>query len=318
MFVALEGADGTGKSSLAEAIAQRLAKTRPEQGVAVHHHGPPVKSPLEEYGYDYEGYRAGDGNLIVDRLHYGPLVYSQLYRKTGPYGELGLAGFRWVELLLMARGCRTFIVDQEVDVLQERLERRGEDFIDLKDLAFIRNRYLELSRLGASVSGVVTPEGDTTDIEEMIIEACTAYSYFSEWAVDVPSYVGHTQPRAVLVGEKRGGKPPHETEGAFMPTQRTNSGSYLLEALPDPYWKSIGLMNGCEHDPGLVRAAVPTTKFVALGQKAHQVLEKGGIPHATVPHPQKVKRFHHKMKEEYGQLIEQVTGTEEDRLSWPN
>jgi thymidylate kinase len=319
MWAIFEGSDGSGKSSLAEAVAERIRTTRPDEKVEVHHKGPPEGSVLKAYYYDYEDFRPGDHHIISDRHHLGELVYAQIYRKQGPYGALGKAGFRWTEMFIMARGARTFFVDQPVDILDERVNQRGDTFIDIKDLARIRNRYLDVEKEVASSSGIVMPEGDTTEIQDYVIEAGLAYAHFSTWTAAVPSYVGHTQPSAVLVGEKRGGKPPYETRGAFMPTGRGNSGTYLLEALTDPFWKSVGLVNGLEDDPGLVRASVPTARFVALGAKASKRLTQGSIPHGLAPHPQYVKRFHNKMQAEYGQFLEDVAyGKTEGRLSWPN
>jgi hypothetical protein len=109
----------------------------------------------------------------------------------------------------------------------------------------------------------------------------------------------------------------HTTGTAFMPYPAT-SGSYLLGALlTTPLLPRATLANACDvDDPVALHYALGNPDVIALGRAAHLRLADAGISHATVPHPQFVRRFHHRESERYGKLIESLVGTRENQLSW--
>lgn len=80
MFIALEGPDGAGKSTLAQAIADATP------GTEIVHFSQLKQNPLDEYVYALEDYSPGKGgNLVTDRWHIGEDIYGPLYR-----GESGM------------------------------------------------------------------------------------------------------------------------------------------------------------------------------------------------------------------------------------
>jgi thymidylate kinase len=318
VWIGLEGTDGVGKSTLAEAVRDLLE--RKFGSATLIHHGPPEKSVLEEYATDLEG-REGE-NIVLDRHHMGTLVYAPLYRDTGPWGELGVAGFRWVEKFLEARGTSFFVVDLPYDVVKRRLETRGEDYLQSHHVEGVLERFREVNGLSILTPGsVFTPSQELRHVPgmaELIVEHALRHASGYDALRAFPSYVGGLHPDVLLVGEKRGGRPPFESAACFMPV-KNRSGAYFWEALPDPYWRRVGVVNAREDDSVLdLWNLLDNPSVVALGREASRALTKLAIPHAGAPHPQAIKRFHSRQQQDYGRFIADITGTKEQRFQWPN
>jgi hypothetical protein len=136
------------------------------------------------------------------------------------------------------------------------------------------------------------------------------------------TYIGSTRPEVVLCGEDRNGD--DRFQSCFVPFKST-SGHYLLAVLT-PLLRSgriqIGFTNVCEPDDVLTSfggsrdLSDSDLRRVALGRKASDRLHGLGLEHAAVPHPQYVRRFHHKAWLEYMMLIEEAISIGGDHLSW--
>ena len=136
--------------------------------------------------------------------------------------------------------------------------------------------------------------------------------------VEWPSYIGVPRPNVLLVGERKNPTNPAKSDAAFMPDHTGRAGTFLLEALPEHFWKGVGITNAYETNdfPRLVET-LDTPPIVALGRSASDLLLDLDIEHGAVPHPSYVQRFHRKKKEEYGELIRAVASNGEVHLSWP-
>lgn len=318
LFAIIEGVDGSGKSSLAEAVAAEIERRHPGDKVEIHHKSPPEQPVLKEYALDYEFYRPGNGHHIVaDRHHMGELTYAPIYRKTGPFGDLGVAGFRWVEMMLLARGARTWIADLPLETIRERLGIRGEDYLKAEHVEQVWSRYREIADIAATFVSHVAPDGDTRSIVNLIVDTAERLEGETEYLYEWPTYIGLHRPTVLLVGEKKNGDGPHPSEACFMPDSPNRSGHFLLEALPEHFWKGVGIVNAYETDDfeRFLDITRPTS-MVALGKKASQFLDQFGLQHAAVPHPAYVKRFNRSKQTEYGELIEAVSKSGEVQLSW--
>lgn len=153
MIVVIEGADGTGKTTLARAVTDRL-------GAAYLHAGPPELHPLVSYTAPLEPL-ADRIDVVCDRWHLGELVYGPLYR-----GGPGLTDcqFGAVEDYLLAKGAVLVHCTGRSRDIARRLDQRGEDFLQPADLnrclnlfdkAVLRSR---LPRLTSVVGMEVTPD----------------------------------------------------------------------------------------------------------------------------------------------------------------
>lgn len=72
-YLIFEGADGTGKSTIAQAIARTT-------GWPLVHCGPPERLAWEEWVHQATTY--GEGPVIFDRLHVGSMVYGRTFRDS--------------------------------------------------------------------------------------------------------------------------------------------------------------------------------------------------------------------------------------------
>ena len=132
LFIVFEGVDGTGKSTLAKAIADKY-------GVEVTHND---KSLTYEEGkknsYDYIEKLKEMPFGVIDRLvHTGEAVYAPIYR-----GYTGIDYFNDLEEKMLEEFDILMVyVHAENDVIEERLKSRGEDYISLKDIDRLKGNY---------------------------------------------------------------------------------------------------------------------------------------------------------------------------------
>ncbi len=310
MFIILEGCDGVGKTTVAKDLRAELR----ERGyrVFVMHRGVPKRHVLDEYQYDVEGFRPGQGvGLIADRWHWGDIVYGELYRGASALGGTEGAGFRFVELFLRSRGAVTVLMTQTPDVVRTRLAARGEDYLKTEHIEHVLKRYDEVFS-AAMTSALTTSDPDVSAI-------ITHAEFWAEQAVDLapfPGYVGGRTPRVLLVGERRGNAST-ASQTAFRPTAKGNSAEWLLESLPASLWHEVGLVNAYEEDNmcGLleVLAAPPV---IALGKAASERLTELEIEHAGMPHPQYMRRFKNDQQLAYGQKLVSLIGKDAKEFSW--
>lgn len=319
MFIVLEGCDGTGKSTLAGAVAAEIMGRDPDCSVEEIHRGPLKRPPLDEYVHDVADYLPGGlRHIVADRWHWGEEIYGPIYRDKS---AMTLGQFRWVELWLASRGVDVWHVTQPLDRLQSRLQARGEDFLQADHVDLVRGMFEDLAGKSAVHTGTVMPDGDISLIVKQIVDRAEyTEREIGDRIVRFPSYVGRAVPHTLLVGEKRGGTPPYVTDSAFMAING-NSGDFLLSSLPDDdWWKGVALVNGVEEGDKLVQLVdeLAGPQVVALGRAASDVLLDLDIDHGGVPHPQFVRRFHNKRKAEYGRMIKQHAQTGEMKYSWPS
>lgn len=119
MLVLLDGPDGAGKTTLANAIADRVP------GTHIIKKNAPTLPALVEYTADLAKYSPGAGISVVgDRWHIGERVYGPLYR-----GGCSLSPVHWgaVESFLYGLGAFLTLVVADPRVLYDRLVARGED-----------------------------------------------------------------------------------------------------------------------------------------------------------------------------------------------
>jgi hypothetical protein len=317
MFIAFEGCDGTGKSSLAGAVAAEIMARDSDCSVHEIHRSQLKRPPLDEYVHDVSRYKPGTKNHVVaDRWHWGEEVYGPIYREKS---AATLAQFRWTEMWLASRGANVWHVTQPHDVLVKRLTERGEDYLRPEHVTLVQEMFADVAKASITHTADVSPEGDTSAMVKRIVDRAE-YTDRSVAAIqDFPSYVGPALPHTLLVGDKRGGPGPYVTKSAFMPVNG-NSADFLLSALPDDFWRGVGLVNANETGEALVPLldALCGPAVVALGRAASDTLLDLDIEHAGVPHPQFMRRFHNAKKTQYGMMIRENARTGEMKYSWQN
>lgn len=129
MIVLLEGPDGAGKTTLADAIEKECVN-RGWEAIRTHEGPPPETGSL--FQYYWHGLRFGDGRAvqIADRHHVGNLVYSTT-RHSRIRLSLGEA-IAINERIFASHGRIVFMVPPLITLL-ERLNGRGEEWPRLRD-----------------------------------------------------------------------------------------------------------------------------------------------------------------------------------------
>lgn len=324
-LILLEGVDGSGKTSLARDIVAELKKRYPNDKVDYLHAGPLKTDAYEAYLEPLKDYRPNSGvHYVLDRWHAGERIYGPLYRGKSKVDD---ATWVWLELKFAGLGMATFHVTQSLDVIRARLEARGEDFLKPEHVEHVHRAFFEhLTRdNSATFSLVVRPEGDNENLVSRII----AEAYLAELcAAETPrSYVGHAGAPYLLVGDRRGGPGPYPYDGAFRPVNG-NSATYLLQALYDaskgrhwelPSWQDFAFINSApDEEPQLLEEFQHHVALGVLGREAQKrvPLEVRGT--SWFPHPQYIRRFFNKRRDDYGQLILDNITSGEDLSTWPN
>ena len=328
MFIAIEGCDGSGKSSLISAIKEEIASSNSSAEIVMHHKGKPPQETrrclLYEYAIDYETVDFASTIHLADRWHWGERTYAPIKRphtnKDG-YGLLGVAGWRWVELFMQSRGMAQFYLYQKPEVIKNRLSARGDDFITLDEIDQIYNAYNLTAKSAALISETIIPgESSIADLPEFakhVIDIATAVAERARHLSKYPGYIGATKPSVLILGDKRNVVDVYgdETVLPFMPVN-SNSGEFLLEALPEQLWPSVGIVNANEissQDLMDLHVALGSPPIAALGRMAERAVLKTSIhvdDYVVMHHPQFVKRFKHSKKHEYGEAIARVSRKE--------
>lgn len=317
MLIIVEGADGVGKSTLVAQLADELARRLDRQHntrVRTIHRGTPRAHPLEEYEARLVDYRPGrDEHIICDRWHIGELVYPRFLGRPSQYDA---ACHRHVDLLLQSRGALVVYLEPPADIVRRWLTARtAPTDLDRQTL----ERYEELCSLFRHAIASCGTSHLSTDAPSLdrIIRLAELLEDHARRLNHLTTYVGPPRPDVLLFGETRGvnGRLAFGNLPAFVPTVGT-SGHYLLSHL-ETLTQRVGLANACDVDhPTNVWEVLNQPRTVALGQTAAKRLRYLGIKHGVVPHPQYVRRFHHRHGESYARLIQEVALTGEDMSRW--
>jgi hypothetical protein len=319
MFIVLEGTDASGKSTLAAEIKRQLLLKYGD--VTLFHKGKPEEETrrwaLNEYGISISTIDWTARHAIADRWHWGEITYAPLKRPqtcVEPYGGLlGVAGWRWIELFMASRGIAQFWVYQPLEVILERLEARGDDFVTAEELSVVLDGYTDAHSLVLHLDGTVCPPKnsleDNEDLAKALIQKAAKKAKLAEPLAAFPEYIGSPTADVLLVGDKRDDKTA--TILPFMPVD-SNSGDYLLKNLPEDFWRSVGLINVDDINGERLSDlwnVLGEPRIVALGRTAEQGLKDAGFSSPTynvVAHPQYVSQFHHHDGSAYGNAIKRL------------
>jgi len=321
-WIIVEGPTCSGKTTLYNEIDRRFGESGGE--INRIHMGRPDELTrgwvLERY---VTGWEASDADhVLADRWHWGEATYAPLYRpetNTDGFGLLGKAGWRWTEMFLASRGACVALLSADNDTLAERLKDRGDDHVqNLDELFQVSSLYNHARRESNTVAGVFDTSGEVdadayaTFIQTVLDEAQTRSERAADLNSRFPRYIGSQSPGVLLVGDERNiGRRGELTQLPFMPIDG-NSGEYLLNALPDMFWRTCGIINGNEDtDLAALVEALDNPRIVALGNNAQQALADAKIVAPKVPHPQHTRRFQHDRQKEYGQAMVAAANGEE-------
>lgn len=319
MLILCDGADGSGKSTLGARIVDELHGRYPNDTVELWHAGKPTNHPLDEYVTPLINYRPGRGHHIVcDRWHWGERVYPRVKGRTTQFDEPTL---RYTELFLQARGALGVHVWRDVTELQDVFRQRGEFVLTDGELNETQKLFTVAYNASSLTKQTVRP--DESDVVEYLIAEASRAELKARSVTNIVTYVGPPQADTLLLGDVRNAPITYPNGPAFMPFPAT-SGAFLMRALHesrmiDTLKGGLGIANACDVDSVAdIIASVQPYSIVTLGAHARDVVGDvmGSRPIGAVPHPQFVRRFHHKHCAEYGAAISDASYYRRDMRSW--
>lgn len=329
-FIAVEGMDGAGKSTLADALEAEVLRREPSATVIRLHRSRPVpptrRQVLDDYVLSLEREEPRDAGhwRIADRWHCGEAVYAGVKRPetdSNGFGLLGRSGWRWTEMFLRSRGAHLVWIKVSLELARRRIGVRGDDYVLDHELEALHAGYQRVMLDSVVTTSLVRgDELDTRRLAEDLVNFTTSVDRRSAHLRPFPEYVGSPGPRVLLVGDELNLNQLEASETAlpFMPVNG-NSGTWLLDALPEGFWPLVGLVNG--NHPGLDLAALHEAlgrpSVVALGRNAGSACDAAGVRAATVPHPQWARRFKHGDQAGYGRsIVDAALHEREEVATW--
>lgn len=325
-FVVLEGPDGSGKTTLANALIA--------VGFEYDHCGPPEKNARS---YFMDALERHSVPAVIDRLHVGSFVYGNVFRGMDDLSEFD---YWTIEGTLMANGAvliycspPTAVMDADIALgpdspdatIYENPDKQAEVRARYREFMNTRNRLINW-RYDWTIPGSL----------EQMVKRCRQFAdgrlAVRDYVDSVPALGNVVNPSFVFVGDQPGTRPRHlryAKERGYTPEQTQkfmrrlytmagldqvfgghSAGPYLHMALTSSgldIW-DYAVFNSVQLDGR--RLADFTTGWwhnvetVALGRNASAELTKAGITHRVVPHPQHVRRFHYKRVGDYGRALQ--------------
>lgn len=319
MILTLEGPDGAGKTTLADAVETAFREVFPGREVVRLHAGPPDppdRNAVEEYETGILRAMPADPEalLICDRWDIGEAVYGPILR-----GKSRLSGGQLlhVQLFLEGLGAKRVVLLPPWKTVLSRFKKRGDTLIDEDELWGIYEEYARLAPvLGCTVVRHAPPPPSFIEatLRNMRISA------FRGEALSrcVPGYAGPLWPLKVLAGDVRSPNhqlPEHQELGwvsAFTPLTE-GCALWLMNQLWDyapRIMAEVGLLNTGEPGMDLAYAdeVLGKPEWVALGHAAAGRLGKAGVPFTMAYHPQYVKRFRRNLPQTATYALELLDG----------
>jgi hypothetical protein len=162
VLIMLEGLDRTGKTTLGNAIAQRL-------GSPVIHKGQPKSDWYMEYVAPLAGYGPGL-DLVLDRWHWGEMVWPEVFDRPG---LMTMLDFRYADRVMSRLGGVAILGTGDIDALWEDALDSNEPITTLPDG---RAKFVDAARRFHAVAGTSTVpayEYDyraNTNLDEVVAE----------------------------------------------------------------------------------------------------------------------------------------------------
>lgn len=126
--IILEGADGTGKTTLAKILAYKY-------GLDVCH-----CTQYDPADYDFYRQSVRKNNVVWDRHTIGELIYPNIFNREP---KIGTEDARLVIHYAKKEGSKIFILTEDLELIQKRLIERGtEDERILKNIKWINDQFV--------------------------------------------------------------------------------------------------------------------------------------------------------------------------------
>jgi len=290
MFIIVDGADKTGKSTLCSAIVE-------EFGSKYFHFGKPKKYPATEYA---EYALSMNENMVLDRFYLGELVYGPLFR-----GKAGLTPleFATIERILRLKQAIFVQTTTNATLANKRLLASVQDEMVNKEQNVKAVQAFKGLFGKSKVSHIIQYDGSTRENLAVVLSQLESLqngvernqAEIKNVCTGIGTPVGQ---KIVFVGEAVN----HNVTWMNLPFDKGFSSQFLLDSfqaarVPE---EQIYLCNADKITSKEVEfLSREKTTFVSLGKKADEKLNFLDVPHYALAHPQYVKRFLWNKKDEY-------------------
>lgn len=290
MLVVVDGPDKSGKTTLVKEIAERF-------GYDFVHFGVPGPDPAREYADFLLNLKKP---TICDRFLYGEFVYGPLLRGKSLIKPLQRTV---LERLMRLRGAIVLHAATPLPVIMRRIDQLGDDMITPEQNI---KAYYAFNKVMSEVN--VRPFGEynaeniksVDRIIESMIGVIDIMRYTAKVADTICTGIGTILgSKIVFVGEELN----YKVTWIKKPFDNGVSSEFLndcIKAAKIPEHRVYVVNSTTLRDnEALFLMSTGCTKFVALGAKASKLLDYYKIEHEVLDHPQYIKRFKLKEKDNY-------------------
>lgn len=124
MVIIIEGADGSGKSSLARTLHRQT------NWLLIHRSQPKDKQDKQRMMDEYLDLIWKGEDVIFDRSWYSEMVYGPIMRDES---VISYEQMHTLEIALTLHGALIIYCEDDLDILWERCQERGEDYVTSKE-----------------------------------------------------------------------------------------------------------------------------------------------------------------------------------------
>lgn len=256
-MIIIEGVDKAGKTTLARRLFE-------EYRVPTRKFGIPDGDPIPDYITAIKRVRSP---IIFDRFIYGEVPYSIVKRPDHRYMfEFEL---RQLELMIMSIPHIVVYCRPSRQEVSDRLEREGDDYVDLVELHSLYEEYDEM----LSVAMCKTYIYDNTNYDQIkrLIETHALderlWNRYGMWQAFNHEGIGTLQPYYLFIGEKYNFRAKHQVP--FW----SKAGRYLHARLGD-----VGIdLKTCHFTNALSQSLKPISKNLIKLLKPHHVICLGDV-----------------------------------------
>ncbi len=298
MIVLLEGADGTGKTTLGKQLCT-------EFDMEYVHFGIPDEHPMD---YWFRVLSNVTYPIVIDRLHLSEEVYGSTYRDGSQLTELQ----SWcIEGWLEARNTTLVMCFASWDDMQKNQEVSVGPYHGEKQKEVVKRFASQISTMTLPLIIYDYTMETTGNRVRRTLDVRKYAAQTTDWNT---RGLGSTTPNVWLVGEQpniRDQSVRHLDQFPFL----SSSGNYLRKAMCSGLfsWSTTHVSNathrgGMNVDLSEQWERLRKPKVVALGAVANRQLTKYDVPHATVPHPQWWRRFRYSDAEGYTDELRKAAG----------
>lgn len=290
MFIVIEGADKTGKTTLSNAIVEKF-------GCKYVHFGKPKKRAATEYA---EYLLSTNENQVCDRFHLGELVYGPIFRGGAAIDDVE---FATIERLLRLKQAILIQTTTDVTLANKRLAVSTQDEAVDSDQNQVAIRGFREVINRSNVQHIIKYDGSTYanlhEVLEQLLDLRSDVELYQPIVRKVCTGIGTpVGKKIVLVGDQVN----KNVTWLNLPFDKGFSSQFLLDSMkaagvPEKLVYIVNSNTLTQEEADFLK--LNDTLFIGLGQKASAKLYKLGIKHKSLYHPQYFKRFHWKQKDQY-------------------